>query len=130
MKKTPAILMTTALLSVPCAEGVAQKPTTAPIITPSATRTIVVPTWDKFQNFVGEYAISSINSQDISFGMFLVNDLGYDSLNFELLLLTIEEEFSLAFSCSPISNDLPFLELTVGDLWDFVLEEWEGFYGK
>lgn len=132
MKKTPAILMTTALLSVPCTEGTAQKTTaTNPIVIPSITRSIQeqFPTPYRFKELVAQHSNRDVTPSDITFSMNFVDDLGYDSFDFEVLLISIEYEFFDDILSSPISSGTSFHLLTVRDLWEHVESEWDRLYG-
>lgn len=125
MKKTPVILMSTAFLSVPCAEGAAQKSAIAnPIIKTAVARmTQSQPTEREFKDLVSAY--TSLPASMISFSMRFVGDLGYDSCSFEMLIQDIENAFFNDVLRSPISSGSSFESFTVRDLWRYVNEEWD-----
>ena len=124
MKKTPAILMTTALLSVPCLEGVAQKSTTANSIIKTAVARMAQsqPTEWEFKELVSAY--TTLSPGEINFSMYFLGDLGYDSLSFELLIQDIENAFFNDNLNSPIGDGASFSSYTVRNLWKYVNEEW------
>ena len=124
MKKTPAILMTTALLSVPCAEGVAQKSTTTNSIIKTAVARMAQsqPTEWEFKELVSAY--TTLSPGEINFSMYFLGDLGYDSLSFESLIQDIENAFFNDILNSPIIDGASFSNYTVRNLWKYVNEEW------
>ena len=78
MKKTPAILMTTALLSVPCAEGATQKvtATNSPIIKTALMRTTLnKPCKRVYYEIVYEFSSSPYLPDDINDELLFQDDL-------------------------------------------------------
>lgn len=124
--------MSATLLSTSIADGAPQKTTTAPISTQSTmfTNENKRPTEQNFKELVNAYSNLHFNSNEIQFTMLFTSDLGYDSLQFELLLISIEDEFAFNFMGHPLDSEIAFSQLTVGDLWLFVLSEWDGLYGR
>lgn len=131
MKKTPAILMTTALLSVPCAEGVAQKSTTADSIIKTALMRCrpTEPCKELYYKIIADCATENghpCTPDDISDDLNFFDDLGFDSMSILELFEDIVEKIFIADE--PTQPDLS--DLTVGELWDIILELWEELYGE
>ena len=132
MKKTPAILMTTALLSVPCAEGVAQKvtATNSPIIKTALMRTTLnKPCKRVYYEIVSEFS-SGYSSDEINDELLFKDDLGYDSLAFVQMLAKLEDELTNNFAIDNPTYSIPMDNIKVGDVWDAVVEAWEEYTGE
>lgn len=135
MKKTPAILMTTALLSVPCAEGVAQTPTppTTPAINTQSLRTTPRrPCKMAYYEIVSEFSHYSYTADEITDEMRFIDDLGYDSFSLLLMFQKIEEEIFNGdiFLDTPDDYEDSLYELQVGHVWEYILDLWNERYGE
>ena len=134
MKKTPAILMTTALLSVPCAEGATQKvtATNSPIIKTALMRTTLnKPCKRVYYEIVYEFSSSPYLPDDINDELLFQDDLGYDSLAFVQMLVKLEDELTKNdFSIDNPTYSIPMDDIMVGHVWNAIVKAWEDYTGE